>query len=129
MPGPDYFGDINKPKKADWRKHEKDVEKRSGDRRTRGSGMGHGKTGQTRARRSVSVGDNMGKRLRECKATRGKSITIKAEWLSQLIDQSLAMGRDPVLEIRLEGATLPVPTDWVMVPAMDYEELVERADG
>jgi hypothetical protein len=33
------------------------------------------------------------------------------------------MGRRPVLEIRLEGAQIPVPTDWVLIPAMDFDEL------
>jgi Holliday junction resolvase len=128
--GPDFFKDIDKPKKADWKKHEADVEKRTGDRRSRSSGAGHGKTGQTRRRGSVNVGDNMGtKRLRECKATKGRTISVKCDWLDQLITQSLNMGRDPVLEIRMEGATLPTPTDWVMIPADDYEELLERADG
>lgn len=131
MPGPDYFADNDKPKKADWRSHEADVEKRTGDRRSRGSGAGHGKTGQTRGRTRATVqpADNVGKRLRECKATRGAGITIKKEWLSQLIEQALVMNRRPVLEIRLEGATLPVPVDWVLIPAMDYDELTEAYDG
>lgn len=120
---PDYFKDVHKPKKANWRKHEADVEKRTGDRRTRGSGAGHGKTGQTRRRGSVNPGDNVGKRLRECKATRGRGITINGDWLEQLIVQALSMNRRPVLEIRLEGATLPVPQDWVLIPASDYDEL------
>jgi Holliday junction resolvase len=140
MPGPDYFGgenesekpdyfkDTNKPKKANWRKHENDVAKRTGDQTNRSSGAGHGRTGQTRARRSVSPGDNMGTiHLRECKATRGGGITIKKEWLEQLIEQALRMGRRPVLEIRLEGATLPVPQDWVLIPALDFDEMNENA--
>lgn len=133
--GPDFFKDNNKRKQADWKKHEADVEKRSGDRRTRGSGNGHGKTSQTnqasfRRRAGVRVGDNMGnKKLRECKATVGRSITISCKFLDQLIEQSLNMGRDPVLEIRIEGATLPTPTDWVMIPADDYEEMERRLNG
>ena len=128
MPGPDYFKDNAKPHKANWKKHEADVEKRTGDRRSRGSGAGHGKTGQTRGRRrgSVQPGDNVGIRLRECKATKGAGITIKKQWLDQLIEQALNMGRRPVLEIRLEGATLPCPQDWVMIPALDYDEMMEN---
>lgn len=124
--GPDYFKDANKkpkPKKADWQKHESDVEKRTGDRKTRGSGAGHGATGQTLQRGSVSPGDNVGRFFRECKATRGKGISINGKWLEQLVEHALCMGRRPVLEIRLEGAQIPVPTDWVLIPAMDFDEL------
>jgi len=116
--------------KADWRKHESDVAKRTGDALVRGSGNGHGKTGQTNCRGSVRVGDNMGtETLRECKATSGRSISIKCDWLDQLVEQGLRMGREIVLEIRIEGAKLPTPTDWVLVPVIDYDELKEKADG
>jgi hypothetical protein len=130
---PDYFKDNNKPRSADWRKHEADVERRTGDVRNRSSGAGHGKTSQsnnstTRRRGSVSVGDNMGnKKIRECKATKYQSIKLQYKWLAQLVEQGLRMGRDPVLELRMEAAELPVPIDWVMIPARDYEDLRERA--
>jgi Holliday junction resolvase len=124
------LGKATRKDKADWRKHEKDVEDRTGDRRVRGSGSGHGYTGQTHTRSGIRVGDNMGsKKLRECKATKGRSISVKCEWLDQLIEQALSMGRDPVLEIRIEGAKLPTPSDWVMIPASDYDEMQEQLGG
>jgi len=124
------MSDATRKDKADWRRHEKDVEDRTGDRRVVGSGNGHGKTGQTKVRAGVRVADNMGStHIRECKATKGRSIGVKCDWLDQLIEQSLSMGRDPVLEIRIEGAELPTPTDWVLIPAIDYEAMLERLSG
>ena len=37
------------------------------------------------------------------------------------------MIRRPVLELRMEGAIPPMPTDWVLIPANDYDELLEEA--
>ena len=124
-PEPNYFGDAGK---ANWKKHEKDIAKRAGERQVRGSGNQPGRPG-----------DTMGnKHLREGKATarcnedgaketppnpNGASITIREGWLRKIILEALHMGRTPVIEIRLERAEPPVPTDWVLLPSDDYQEM------
>ena len=124
--GPDYLGRDRAPQGpeyldrktgVDWRKHEADIEKRSGDRRRAASGATPGKPA-----------DNKGQKwLREAKATKGAGITIKALWLRKIVEEAMALGLDPLLEIRVDGAEAPVPTDWVLVPSIDFETLRERA--
>jgi hypothetical protein len=112
--GPDYFKDCGKPKKANWRKHERDIAERSGDRRVAGSGNQPGRPG-----------DVMGTRfLRDGKATVRKSLGISQKQARKLVIEAMNMGRIPIFEIRLEGAEEPVPTDWVVIPAIDFEEIV-----
>jgi len=121
---PDYFRDAGKPQRADWKRHEKDIEKRTGDRRVPGSGNQPG-----------NPGDNVGKRQREAKAFRSKEQitgaggTIQGSWLVKLVEQARDMNRRPVMELRFERAKFPVPTDWVMLPAVDYDDLEERANA
>lgn len=111
---PDYFKDAGRPKRADSRKHERDIAERAGERQVSGSGNQPGRPG-----------DTMGSRfLRDGKATRGAGTTIQAEWLRKIVEQALRMGRTPVIEIRLEGAEIPVPKDWVLLPSEDFEELL-----
>lgn len=117
MPGPDYFKDTDKPTKANWKKHEKDIARRSGDRQVAGSGNQPGRPG-----------DVMGPRfIRDGKATKYKSIAVTSKQMKTLVQQGLDMGRIPVFEIRLETATPPVPTDWILLPAPDFQEIIEKA--
>jgi hypothetical protein len=112
---PDYFRDADRPKKANWRQHEKDISERAGEPQVAGSGNQPGRPG-----------DTMGTQfLRDGKATRGAGITIKAEWLRKIVGQALSMGRVPLIEVRMEGADLPVPTDWVLLPAEDFQEILD----
>lgn len=112
---PDYFKDANKPKKADWKRHERDISRRSGDRQVAGSGNKPGRPG-----------DTMGARfIREGKSTKHASISISQEWMRKLIEQALRMGKVPLFEIRLEAAQVPVPTDWILLPADDFQELLD----
>lgn len=134
--GPDYFKDAGKPKRANWKQHEKDVEKRTGDRRVRGSGnhntRGSGLVGKrVHGRQSTAkAGDNQGARLRECKAFIGKSGSISVKVLEQLVEQAASHGMRPVLELRFEAAASckhPTPTDWALIPVDDLDDLEERA--
>jgi len=113
--GPDYFADAGKPKKADWKKHEKDVAKRAHERQVTGSGNKPGRPGDVTG----------SKFLREGKATRRASITVSQKWMEKLVVEALRMGRIPVFEVRLEGARLPVPSDWVLLPAIDFQAIVD----
>jgi len=114
---PNYYGDVDKPKKADWRRHEREVAERAGERQVPGSGNQPGKPG-----------DVMGtKFIRQLKATKGAGLSVRAKWLKQLMVQAIRMGRIPVFEIRLEAAESPVPTDWVLIPAIEFQDLCERA--
>ena len=102
--------------KANWRKHEADVAKRSGGRLTPGSGNKPGKPGD-----AVDS-----KYMRECKATKGAGISINGEWLKKVVADAMTRGMTPLVEIRLEGQTAPTPTDWILSPAVDFEELNDR---
>lgn len=116
---PAYFTDGSPPvKKANWKKHEKDVAERSGARQVAGSGNQPGKPGDLRG----------AKFLRECKASKGAGLSVQAKWLRKLVDEATQLGRYPLVEIRLEAAEAPVPTDWVMLPALDFQELLERGE-
>jgi hypothetical protein len=112
-PAPDYFSGSDRPRRANSKKHEKDIAKRTGDRQVPGSGNQPGRPG-----------DVTGKRfLRDGKATVGAGITLKADFFRNIASQAQDMGRVPIIEIRLEGAKLPVPSDWVCLPASDFDEL------
>lgn len=104
---------FEKDGKVNWRKHEKDVVVRSGGRPQPGSGNKPGKPGDTTDQHY----------MRECKATKGAGITIKSEWLEKLVADAMARGMTPLVELRLDGQTPPVPTDWVLIPAVDFEAL------
>lgn len=137
MPGPDYFGDGAKRqrrrKRPDWQKHEADVAARRGGRVTRGSGNVRPTLGGRRnAARGIThttadPGDVVDHRLRECKSSRQPHLTVQIDWLPKVVDHALARTRRAVLELRLELAVLPTPTDWVLVPSQDYEDLEEQA--
>ena len=114
--GPNYLG---RDTGVDWEQHEKDVAKRSGGRVTPGSGAVPGKPADTFDQEF----------LRDCKATKGAGITIKAKWLTQIAKQASPRGKTPLVELRLEGQEPPTPTDWVMIPAQDFEILLERLRG
>lgn len=129
MKGPDYLnrgdGKARKPKGpnyldidtgVDWRDHEETVAKRSGGKRRAASGAAPGKPADT-------VDQEF---LRECKATKGAGITIKADWLRKITHQALPRGMTPLLEIRVDGQEAPTPSDWVMIPAQEFEILLER---
>lgn len=132
MPGPNYLNrDDRKPKRpvgpsyldidtgVDWRDHEETVAKRSGGKRRAASGAAPGKPADTKDEQF----------LRECKATKGAGITIKAEWLEKITQQALPRGMTPLLEIRVDGQAPPTPTDWVLIPAQEFEILLERLRG
>jgi hypothetical protein len=116
---PDYFGDADRPKTGPWKQQEKDIAARTGDSPVAGSGNQPGRPGDTMGVHS----------LREAKLIHGGGGSIKAEWLSKLVEQALRMNRRPVLEVRFLHAEMPVPRDWVLVPATDYDDLEERARG
>lgn len=111
--GPDYLGmDTG----VDWKRHESDVEKRSGDRRRVASGAAPGKPG-----------DNKGEEfLRECKSTRGAGMSLNGKWLSKITQEALCLGKTPLVELRFDGQTEPTPKDWVMIPALEFQDMVER---
>lgn len=137
MPGPNYLNrepsrdGHNAPRRkigpayldldtgADWRDHEATVAKRSGGQRRAASGAAPGKPADTK--------DEVF--LRECKATKGAGITIRGEWLEKITQQALPRGMTPLLEIRVEGQATPTPTDWVLIPAQEFEILLERLRG
>lgn len=114
--GPNY---LDRDTGVDWNKHEEDVAKRSGGKRRPGSGAVPGKPADTH--------DQVF--LRECKSTKGAGITIKGEWLKKIVQQSLPRGMTPLVELRLEGQETPTPTDWVLIPAQEFEILLERLRG
>ena len=115
-PGPDYLG---RDTGVNWRDHEKRAAKRSGGRCQPGSGNQPGRPGDVRAERW----------LKENKASRkgAEGIFVKGPWLQDIVAQALALGLEPALELCFEGQQEPVPTDWIMIPAIEFEILLERA--
>jgi hypothetical protein len=112
--GPDYLDP--KTLGVDWNKHENDVAKRSGGRRRAASGAAPGKPADTVDQ----------KFLRECKSTKGAGMSIKGDWLRKIVQQALPRGITPLMELRFDGQEAPTPTDWVMIPAQEFEILLER---
>lgn len=110
---PTHQPSFDRDGKANWRKHEKDVVKRSGGRPTPGSGNKPGSPGDA----------TDAKYMRECKATHGAGMTINAKWLQKVVADAMARGMTPLIELRLEGQIPPTPTDWVLIPAVDFEAL------
>jgi Holliday junction resolvase len=58
----------------------------------------------------------------ECKATMKKSLTLKLEWFEKITREAIDSGREPVVALRLEAATL-AERDWVLIPRSTYVEL------
>lgn len=112
--GPDYFK--KEPTTKISKRHEKDVEKRSGGRRTPGSGNKLGIPGD--------VDDPIFRR--ECKATKGGGTQIQAEWLKKISTEALAINKVPLIELRFEGQVEPASKDWVMIPAIEFQGLLEK---
>ena len=111
--GPNY---LDRETGVDWKRHELDVEKRSGDRRRAASGAAPGKPG-----------DNKGEEyLRECKSTKGAGMSINGKWLSKITNEALCLDKVPLTELRFDGQVEPTPTDWVMIPALEFEALLEN---
>ena len=111
--GPNY---LDRETGVDWKRHELDVEKRSGDRRRSASGAAPGKPG-----------DNKGEEyLRECKSTKGAGMSINGKWLSKITNEALCLDKVPLIELRFDGQVEPTPTDWVMIPALEFEALLEN---
>ena len=111
--GPNY---LDRETGVDWKRHELDVEKRSGDRRRAASGAAPGKPG-----------DNKGEEyLRECKSTKGAGMSINGKWLSKITNEALCLDKVPLIELRFDGQVEPTPTDWVMIPALEFEALLEN---
>ena len=111
--GPNYF---DRDTGVDWKRHEKDVEKRSGGRRRAASGAAPGKPADTKDQDY----------LRECKSTRGAGMSISGRWISKITAEALALKKTPLIELRFDGQTEPTPTDWIMIPAIDFEELLSQ---
>ena len=124
MTGPDFSrprkrarGAADKLKSTSKRglDHERDIAKRTGANRVRGSGNKPGRPADVKGRLF----------LREAKVTSGKGRSIKGEELAKIVEQALRVSRIPVLEVRFEGQKPPTPKDWVMLPASDFDALVE----
>lgn len=111
--GPNYLG---RPDGVDWKSHENDVAARSKGQRRSASGAAPGKPADT-------IDQEF---LRECKATKGAGITLKGDWLAKIVQQALPRGMTPLVELRLAGQQAPTPTDWVLIPAQEFEILLER---
>lgn len=94
--------------------HEKRIAKRSGAHRVRGSGS---KPGRPADLRDIKF-------LREAKTTKGGGRFIKATELQKIVNQALTTGLVPIMEICFEGQAAPVPKDWVLIPAEDFDKLV-----
>lgn len=112
--GPNY---LDRKTGANWKKHEQDVESRSGGRRRAASGATPGKPADT-------IDQEF---LRECKSTKGAGMSINGKWLSKITSEAICLGRIPLVELRFEGQTDPTPTDWIMLPALEFEELLEKS--
>lgn len=112
--GPDYFKPDATKKISN--RHEKDVAKRSGGRTTPGSGNIPGIPGD--------VSDDIF--LRECKATTGGGTQIQAKWIKKISLEALVCKQIPLIELRFEGQMEPAQKDWVMLPAIEFQAILER---
>jgi hypothetical protein len=112
--GPDFFKKT--PTKKIANKHEKDVAKRSGGRRVPGSGNILGMPGDVADERF----------RRECKATHGGGTSIQAKWVKKISAEALAINKIPLIELRLEGQQEPTPKDWVMLPAHEFQNIMDK---
>jgi hypothetical protein len=123
MTGPDFsrpraktepdFERYNTTSKRGTR-HEKRIAKRTGDKRVSGSGNKPGRPADLR-------GDTF---LREAKTTKGAGRMISGRELAKIVEQAMALNKIPVMEICFEGQVIPVPNDWVLIPADDFDRLL-----
>jgi len=116
-PSPDY---LDRKTGVNWKQHEQDVAKRSGGQRRSASGSAPGKPADTK--------DDVF--LRECKSTAGAGLSVSGRWLAKIAAEALSLGKIPLMELRLDGQEAPTPKDWVMIPSIDFEAILERiAEG
>ena len=70
-------------------------------------------------------GDGQSKcRYLECKATEGKSMSVKREWLETAYYRATQNMQEPVISLRFDGMSIG-PSDWAVIPMDRYEELLE----
>lgn len=127
MSGPNYLGKERSGKKGpdyldrdtgvNWKQHEKDIAKRSGGKRRAASGAAPGQPGDTK--------DMLF--LREGKSTKGAGMSLNGGWLAKITSEAIALNKVPLVELRFAGQVEPTPTDWVLIPAAEFEALKERA--
>lgn len=112
--------DENDTRKTSFERHERKVASDLGGGLTIGSGN-KGMKGDAHG------GDaNAGQRvMAEAKCTKGKSMSIKLSWLDKLVKEALHAGMQPALYLRFEAAQFQGATDWAMIPAERYKELLE----
>lgn len=135
--GPDGFVELWQPKKypgmREWmsnnlkmqmsQKHEVDVSKRLGGRKTKASGSQWNDPLDGRRNRYTAYFAWAW----DCKATHAKSMSISRAMLDKLKEQ--AMGERPILPVRFyDDERLKRYEDWVLVRLDDFEELNELAD-
>ena len=53
-------------------------------------------------------------------------MSINGKWLYKIASEAIALQRVPLVELRFDGQTGPAPTDWVMMPAIEFEMLLEQ---
>lgn len=82
-----------------WEKQEKDLAKRRGGARTRGSGSGWRQRNDVREGRSI---------LWECKQTSGVSISVKRVTWSELRKNAIMAGAMPALDLQIGDLGLVV---------------------
>lgn len=64
----------------------------------------------------------------EAKQTEKKSLSLKAEWLIKITKEAIAQRKVPLLSIRfLNIREVLVDNDWVLLPASEFRELMEKA--
>ena len=49
---------------------------------------------------------------------------ISGRELAKIVEQAMALNKIPVMEICFEGQVIPVPNDWVLIPADDFDRLL-----
>jgi len=99
-------------------KQEKEAATRYGGRVKPGSGSSPLSKGDVKTRAF----------LMEMKCTIHGSISIKGEWLEKIAGEARYEGREPALEIQIDGITDPlVEKKWVLIPATLFADLNEEA--
>lgn len=114
-------GDDNEGRKKQAERHEKQVARDLGGTLTHGSGS-KGMKGDAHG-----GNPNAGQRIMaEAKSTKAKSMSLKMAWLEKLVQEATEANMEPVLYLRFEAMKFQGATDWAVVPAARYRELLSK---
>lgn len=99
---------------GDFKSHENRIAKAVNGKKQAGSGNNDYKKGDVDSKSF----------LIECKTTKYKSMSVKAQWLDKISDEALMEQKHPALAVQMK--TKRAEKDWIMIPLSVFQKIKEN---